>query len=68
MFTGEWKARGPKTWRYSMNDMAEASGRTKRQVSEDIKAGVLDPMSLESLVRYVAGHMMLNETRRSKRR
>lgn len=60
MFTGPRKPRGPKTWRYSMDEIANGCGRTGRQVREDIRNRVFDPGNLMEVVRYMAGYIWRN--------
>jgi hypothetical protein len=49
--------RGPKSWRYSLYDIATLTDRKYRTVRRDVEEKVLDPESLKSVVRYCAEHI-----------
>jgi len=58
MFKGKRGVRGPKSWRYTLYQIAELTGRSYRVVRDDVYEERLKPDEFEDVVRYVAGYLI----------
>lgn len=47
--------RGPKSWRYTLADIARLTGMSVWQVRRRVKAGEFAPGKLESVLRFIGG-------------